>query len=98
MEWWREIVSGTVNSVGMSCFTHACARTMEICVTSMLESEKAEMTLAAPYLGDSSAFSMSLELELMKVKVVQECSYFKDLAGAGGMLCSCFSSLGVVLL
>jgi hypothetical protein len=64
----------------------------------MLESEKAEMTLAAPYLGDSSACSMSLELELLKVMVVQECSYFKDPTGAGGMLCSCFSPLGVVLL
>lgn len=57
------------------------ARTLEICVTSMLESEKAEMTLAAPYLGDSSACSMSLELELLKVMVVQECSYFKEKTG-----------------
>lgn len=97
MECWREIVSGTVNC-GRNCYRHACARTLEICVTSMLESEKAEMTLAAPYLGDSSACSMSLELELLKVMVVQECSYFKDPTGAGGMLCSCFSPLGVVLL
>ena len=54
---------------------------MEICVTSMLESEKAEVTLAAPYLGESSACSMSLELELFKVMVVHECSYFKEPAG-----------------
>ena len=50
-------------------------------MTSMLESEKAEVTLAAPYLGESSACSMSLELELFKVMVVHECSYFKEPAG-----------------
>eukprot|EP00438_Fugacium_kawagutii_P034321 Skav216676 [mRNA] locus=scaffold91:4152:5305:+ [translate_table: standard] len=53
-------------------------RTVESCVISMLESEKSVFSIAADYLGGSTL--ESLELELLKVKAVAECGYFKDLA------------------
>lgn len=44
----------------------------------MLESEKAKFSIEAEYLGVATL--ESLELELLKVKAVAECGYFKDLA------------------
>ena len=47
-------------------------------MTNMLESEKSTMTITSPYLGDSAGTVTTLELELLQVMVVQECSYFKE--------------------